>query len=74
MGLLLRKKFTLHFYLTVVGIEMFFSAMASRYVKCMEDMGGRAAGSTTKRSVAMLKPSQPNGFIIPFDSNGGRSS
>ena len=47
--------------------EELYLKMASKYKECMEDMSGRAPGSTSIGGTQRLDPSKPNGYQIPFN-------
>ncbi|XP_028415887.1 protein ADP-ribosylarginine hydrolase-like [Dendronephthya gigantea] len=52
--------------------EQLFCTMAANYKKtCDEDMWDRAPGLTTTSAVFTLKPSRPQGYVIPFNPRGG---
>jgi len=51
--------------------DLVFREIAKEYVACMEDMDGRAPGITCVRGAKMLRPLEPNGWVIPFDRAGG---
>ncbi|XP_076857086.1 ADP-ribosylhydrolase ARH1-like isoform X1 [Brachyhypopomus gauderio] len=51
--------------------EELLQEVAFCYVKGMKDMKGRAAGITTKNSVARLRPSRIGGYRIPYNERSG---
>ncbi|XP_018409408.1 PREDICTED: protein ADP-ribosylarginine hydrolase-like [Nanorana parkeri] len=48
-----------------------YPLIAKKYKECMNDMEGRAPGSTCKFGTNMLKPDVPDGWKIPFNKAGG---
>ena len=53
------------------NLKELYLKIAGKYKECMHDMAGRAPGLTCGASVHKLKPSLPNGYIIPFNPRGG---
>lgn len=51
--------------------QQLFLNVAGKYKGCMSDMAGRAPGNTCRAGCSKLKPSTPNGYIIPFNPRGG---
>ncbi|XP_069081822.1 ADP-ribosylarginine hydrolase isoform X3 [Pleurodeles waltl] len=52
-------------------IPKLYSLIAKKYQDCMEDMDGRAPGSTCESNALRLKPDVPEGWKIPFNSHEG---
>ncbi|KAM5152473.1 ADP-ribosylarginine hydrolase isoform 2-T2 [Mantella aurantiaca] len=48
-----------------------YPLIAEKYKECMNDMAGRAPGTTCIFGTNMLKPKVPNGWKIPFNKVGG---
>ena len=51
--------------------EKLYSKLAEKYIKCMDDMSGRAPGFTCSASLHKLRPKIPKGYFIPFNPSGG---
>ena len=51
--------------------QQLYLNVAAKYKDCMKDMAGRAPGNTCKAGCSKLRPSFPNGYIIPFNPRGG---
>ena len=51
--------------------EALYLTLVRKYQESMLDMGGRAPGSTCCTYVDKLKPDEPMGYVIPFNSRGG---
>ena len=54
-----------------IDLKQLYSKLASRYKECMKDMAGRAPGLTCQAFARALKPSDPDGYFIPFNPRGG---
>ncbi|NWI96416.1 ADPRH hydrolase, partial [Pitta sordida] len=48
-----------------------YSLLAKNYKECMNDMEGRAPGTTSLESTMLLNPEEPNGWRIPFNPRAG---
>ncbi|XP_074839585.1 ADP-ribosylarginine hydrolase [Carettochelys insculpta] len=48
-----------------------YSLIAQHYKDCMDDMAGRAPGSTCVQNALSLQPDQPEGWRIPFNKHEG---
>ncbi|ESO02295.1 hypothetical protein HELRODRAFT_65081 [Helobdella robusta] len=57
--------------LGIDDLKKLYLIVAKHYVVCMTDMTGRAPGLTCCIGAAHLKPDEPDGYIINFDSSGG---
>ncbi|XP_003385106.3 PREDICTED: protein ADP-ribosylarginine hydrolase-like [Amphimedon queenslandica] len=51
--------------------EALYTTLATKYIKCMKDMSGRAPGNTCRAATSMLRPHIRKGYVIPFNSRGG---
>lgn len=51
--------------------ETLYLKLAEKYIKCMNDMEGRAPGATCRGSCKILDPQKSDGYIIPFNPKGG---
>ncbi|NWV12949.1 ADPRH hydrolase, partial [Ptilonorhynchus violaceus] len=48
-----------------------YSLLAKNYKECMNDMEGRAPGTTSMESTRKLDPERPDGWRIPFSPRAG---
>lgn len=51
--------------------DTLYYKIAHEYQNCMSDMTDREASLTCMKMYKKLKPSEENGFRIPFDPRGG---
>ncbi|XP_032535213.1 ADP-ribosylarginine hydrolase isoform X1 [Chiroxiphia lanceolata] len=52
-------------------LQDLYSLLAKNYKECMNDMEGRAPGTTSVESTKKLHPERPNGWRIPFNPQAG---